>query len=75
MFLANLDGAGVADRVRHVRAFSQRRRTARSRAPIDLLWVDGAHRYGPARDDIRRWGDRVVAGGTLLVHDRGARSA
>mgnify|MGYP006173341307 CR=1 FL=1 len=29
----------------------------------------GAHRFGPARDDLRRWGDRVRLGGTLLVHD------
>ena len=37
--------------------------------PIDVLYVDGAHRYGPARADIRDWGARVQAGGTLLVHD------
>ena len=37
--------------------------------PIDLLWVDGAHRFGPARDDLRRWGARVADGGRLLVHD------
>ena len=36
---------------------------------IDLLYVDGAHRYGPARDDIAAWGARVPLGGTLLVHD------
>ena len=37
--------------------------------PIDLLYIDGAHRYGPARDDIRSWGDRVPTGGTMLIHD------
>ena len=37
--------------------------------PIDLLYVDGAHRYAPARDDIAAWGARVPLGGTLLVHD------
>ena len=36
---------------------------------MDLLYIDGAHRYGPALDDIRRWGARVADGGTLLVHD------
>jgi hypothetical protein len=36
---------------------------------IDLLYVDGAHRLGPARDDIVRWGARVRPGGTLLIHD------
>jgi Methyltransferase domain len=36
---------------------------------IALLYVDGAHRYGPARADIERWGERVATGGTMLVHD------
>jgi hypothetical protein len=36
---------------------------------IDVLYVDGAHRYGPARDDIARWGARVAPGGLMLVHD------
>ncbi len=36
---------------------------------VELLYIDGAHRYAPARDDIRRWGDRVPPGGTLLIHD------
>ena len=34
-----------------------------------VLYVDGAHRYQPARADIRDWGKRVVPGGTLLIHD------
>ena len=36
---------------------------------VDVLYVDGAHRYGPARADIERWGDRVAPRGTMLVHD------
>ena len=36
---------------------------------IDVLYVDGAHRYAPARADIRDWGRRVRPGGTLLIHD------
>jgi predicted O-methyltransferase YrrM len=67
-FLANLAEAGVADRVRHVRQFSD---TAHDDVedPIDVLYIDGAHRYGPARNDIRDWGARVRDGGTLLIHD------
>ena len=34
-----------------------------------MLYVDGAHRYGPARADIERYGARVRPGGSLLVHD------
>lgn len=67
-FLANLAEAGVADRIRHVRQPSQE---AHGEVPgeIDVLYIDGAHRYVPARDDIRDWGARVREGGTLLIHD------
>jgi predicted O-methyltransferase YrrM len=66
LFRANLERHGVLERVRHVRMLS-------SQAPledaIDLLYVDGAHRFGPARDDLVRWGACVRDGGTMLVHD------
>jgi predicted O-methyltransferase YrrM len=67
-FRANLAQAGVADRVRHVRAFSDAALDAVP-GPVDVLFVDGAHRFRPARDDLVRWGDRVRAGGRMLVHD------
>ena len=57
-FEANLARAGVAGRVRHVARFSD---AAHGEVddPIDVLYIDGAHRYGPARADIRDWGRRV----------------
>jgi predicted O-methyltransferase YrrM len=67
-FLANLARAGVGERVRHVRSFSQDA-LAEVDGDIDVLYVDGAHRYGPARDDIASWGARVRPGGTMLIHD------
>ena len=67
-FLANLERAGVTDKVRHVRAPSQSAGDQVS-GPIDMLYIDGAHRYSPARDDIREWGARVADGGTMLIHD------
>jgi hypothetical protein len=67
-FLANLARAGVSDRIRHVRRPSQATGTDVA-GPIDMLYIDGAHRYGPARDDIRDWGARVADGGTMLIHD------
>jgi predicted O-methyltransferase YrrM len=67
-FHANLEEAGVADGVRHVRRMSNEAH-ADVDGPIDLLYVDGAHRYGPARADIEQWGARVRPGGTMLVHD------
>jgi hypothetical protein len=67
-FLANLADAGVSDRIRHVRRPSQEAHQAVD-GKIDVLYIDGAHRYVPARDDIRDWGARVADGGTLLIHD------
>jgi Methyltransferase domain len=67
-FHANLVAAGVGDRVRHVR-----RASADALGDVDgtlsLLYVDGAHRFAPARDDIVRWGARVAPRGAMLVHD------
>jgi hypothetical protein len=67
-FHANLAAAGVADRVEHVRRFSDMAH-AEIAGEIDLLHIDGAHRYGPARDDVAGWGGRVRPGGRMLIHD------
>lgn len=67
-FVANLAAAGVADRVRHVRRFSEHA-LSEIAGDIDVLYVDGAHRFAPARADIVRYGDRVRPGGLMLIHD------
>ena len=67
-FTANLAAAGVADRVTHLRMFSDAA-LSEIAGPIDVLYIDGAHRYGPARADIRNWGSRLADGGTMLIHD------
>jgi hypothetical protein len=67
-FRLNLARAGVSERVRHVRDFSSLALRAFD-GPVDLLFVDGAHRFGPARSDLVRWGERVPDGGRMLVHD------
>ncbi len=68
VFIANLAAAGVTDRVRHVRKFSDAAHGDVT-GTIAVLYIDGAHRYAPARSDIRQWGARVAPGGTLLIHD------
>ncbi len=68
VFNANLAAADVADRVRHVREFSDHAHDAVT-GPISVLFIDGAHRYSPARADIHTWGARVEDGGTMLLHD------
>ncbi len=67
-FRGNLAAAGVADRVRHVRKLSADAHGDVA-GPVSLLYVDGAHRFGPARSDLAGWGARVAPGGTMLVHD------
>ena len=67
-FNENLERAGVRQRVTHLRSFSHDA-LAEVAGPVDLLYIDGAHRYRPAVTDVRTWGDRVVEGGTMLVHD------
>jgi len=67
-FLSNLARAGVRDRVRHVRLPSQQA-LSQVDGTAGVVYVDGAHRYGPARADIEQWGARVRAQGTLLIHD------
>jgi len=68
VFTDNLERAGVDRRVRHLRRFSDAAH-GEVDGGVDLLYVDGAHRYGPALADIRQWGARVVPGGTMLIHD------
>lgn len=67
-FHANLVAAGVADRITHLRQFSDAAHAGVD-GEVDLLYIDGAHRFGPARTDIVAWGARVPLGGTMLVHD------
>ena len=67
-FNANLAAAGVSDRVRHIRSFSDVAHPGVT-GEIAVLYIDGAHRFAPARADIRDWGARVTPGGTMLIHD------
>jgi len=68
VFHENLRSAGVDERVHHLRCFSQAA-LGDVEGDVDLLYIDGAHRYAPALADIRVWGARLAPGGTLLIHD------
>jgi predicted O-methyltransferase YrrM len=67
-FHANLGEAGVDERVRHVRRPSGDA-LGEVRGEVDLLYIDGAHRYRFAKPDIEHWGARVAPGGSMLIHD------
>jgi hypothetical protein len=67
-FKRHLRRCEVAGRVRHIcRASSWAHRDVPGE--IDLLYVDGSHRYRDALADLRDWGSRVREGGAMLVHD------
>lgn len=68
VFEANLANAGVRDKVHHIRAYSNQA-LAQVDGDVQLLYIDGAHRFRPARQDIHSWSRRVAPGGTLLIHD------
>jgi len=67
-FLANLRAAGVDGRIHHLRQFSDAAHGGVD-GEVTLLYIDGAHRFAPARSDLMAWGARVAPGGTMLVHD------
>jgi predicted O-methyltransferase YrrM len=67
-FVRNLTEAGVISRIRHVRKASQDA-TDDVRGTVEVVYIDGAHRYHPAKADIIRWGRKIEMGGTLLIHD------
>jgi predicted O-methyltransferase YrrM len=68
VFHENLRSAGVDERVRHLRSYSQDALGAVD-GDVELLYIDGAHRFAPALADIRVWGARVAPGGSMLIHD------
>lgn len=68
IFEANLTAAGVRDLVTHHRKFSDDAHGDVA-GPVHTLFIDGAHRFAPARADIRDWGARVPPGGRMLIHD------
>ena len=68
VFHHNLRRAGVADRITHLRSLSAEA-LSEVDSPVALLYIDGAHRYGPARADIHDWGSKIAPHGTMLIHD------
>jgi MMP 1-O-methyltransferase len=67
-FLANLERAGVADLVKPIRGRSQRVAAEFDEA-VELLFIDGDHRYKRVLHDFNRWVPKVVEGGVVAMHD------
>lgn len=67
-FLANIKNAGVEDRVVPMIMTSEEASRGWNQ-PIRLLWIDGDHRYEPAKLDFTLWEPHLVEGGILAMHD------
>ncbi|HEY2919039.1 MAG TPA: class I SAM-dependent methyltransferase [Candidatus Binatia bacterium] len=67
-FLANVERAGVKARVIPMIMTSEEAAKDWTR-PIRLLWIDGDHRYEPAKLDFTLWEPFLVEGGILAMHD------
>ena len=64
----NLEQAGVVEHVRPIRGMSVEVR-GDINGPIDLLWIDGGHRYAQVIDDIDAWSDLLRPGARVAFHD------
>lgn len=70
VFEANLERAGIADRVELQRGYSTDiARGWSADRPIRLLYIDGAHDYGSAADDIVLWRPWLAHDAVVMVHD------
>ena len=68
IFMRNLERALVRDRVVHVRKLSQDALDDVA-GGVQLLYIDGAHRFRPALADLMQWSPKVAKGGVMLIHD------
>lgn len=67
-FMANIKKSGVAQGV--VPMIMTSEQAARGwNQPVRLLWIDGDHRYEPAKLDFTLWEPHVVVGGIIAMHD------
>ncbi|MDW8321375.1 MAG: class I SAM-dependent methyltransferase [Armatimonadota bacterium] len=67
-FLANLRRAGVEELVEPIVATSADA-AAQFDQPVELLFIDGDHRYEMVRQDFDLWFPKLLEGGYLLMHD------
>ena len=67
-FLDNIKRTGVEARVVPMIMTSEAAAQGWDK-PIRLLWIDGDHRYEPAKLDFTLWEPFLVEGGILAMHD------
>lgn len=67
-FLANLHKAEV-QRLVHPLVTSSAQAAMSFHLPVELLFIDGDHRYEAVRQDFELWFPKLIEGGYLLMHD------
>jgi predicted O-methyltransferase YrrM len=68
-FKRNLAVTGIEDIVTHIRKPSQEALPAIGDEPIELLFIDGNHKYPMVLQDFEQFVPRLVDGGFLVMHD------
>lgn len=68
-FLANLDRAGVRDRVRPMRMTSREARREHDGGPVHVLFIDGSHEYEDVRGDMDDWLPLLARGAVVGFND------
>lgn len=70
-FKSNLKRLGVWHLVKPVKADSLEaaRKFSKQRREIDLLYIDGGHKYEEVLLDFQTWGPFVKTGGMIVFHD------
>jgi predicted O-methyltransferase YrrM len=68
-FLHNLERAGVRDVVEPLRATSREARPSVADDSVDVLFIDGSHRYDDVLDDLDAWRPALRVGAHVAMHD------
>jgi predicted O-methyltransferase YrrM len=72
-FMANLERAGLADRV-DVTVCTSVEAASRIDQGVSLLFIDADHEYAAIRADIAAWIHKLTPVGWIVIHDVGAWS-
>lgn len=67
-FLENVRRAGVADSIEPLVMTSSEAASILA-GPIELLFIDASHDYPDVKHDADLWFPKLIAGGTLMMHD------
>lgn len=70
-FKKRLKKCKVDDIVYPIVNYSELAYKAGFNGPIEMLFLDGEHRYNYVKMDMELWGKHVVSGGIIIFHDSG----